>query len=145
MALLQYYGGTNYARTAASFVTTRYYDEAPIDEYGEGPFASSHIHFLFNSCSTLDEQFIFIKVEMNTTLGLVREPKWGHLRDLHRALLLTKKALFEGNYGVTEINPDLEVKLKTRLGWSISLLGGGGFFLFFLPRFHQINKISKTF
>ncbi|KAJ8424862.1 hypothetical protein Cgig2_003149 [Carnegiea gigantea] len=70
-----YYGGTNYGRTAASFVTTRYYDEAPIDEY-----------------------------------GLVREPKWGHLRDLHRALLLTKKALFEGSYGLVEINPDLEVR-----------------------------------
>lgn len=30
----QYYGGTNFGRTASSFVTTRYYDEAPIDEYG---------------------------------------------------------------------------------------------------------------
>ncbi|XP_043714479.1 beta-galactosidase 13-like [Telopea speciosissima] len=29
-----YYGGTNYGRTAAAFVTTRYYDEAPLDEYG---------------------------------------------------------------------------------------------------------------
>lgn len=30
----QYYGGTNYGRLGSSFVTTRYYDEAPIDEYG---------------------------------------------------------------------------------------------------------------
>ncbi|KAE8669943.1 Beta-galactosidase 11 [Hibiscus syriacus] len=28
-----YYGGTNYNRTSAAFVSTRYYDEAPIDEY----------------------------------------------------------------------------------------------------------------
>lgn len=30
----QYYGGTNYGRTSSSFVTTRYYDEAPLDEFG---------------------------------------------------------------------------------------------------------------
>ncbi|XP_019165122.1 PREDICTED: beta-galactosidase 13-like isoform X2 [Ipomoea nil] len=29
-----YYGGTNYGRTTASFVTTRYYDEGPLDEFG---------------------------------------------------------------------------------------------------------------
>ncbi|KAK9690765.1 hypothetical protein RND81_09G152800 [Saponaria officinalis] len=68
-----YFGGTNFARTAASFVTTRYYDEAPIDEF-----------------------------------GLVRDPKWGHLKDLHRALKLTKKALLNGNYGAEKYAPDLE-------------------------------------
>lgn len=31
---LQYHGGTNFGRTSAVFTTTRYYDEAPIDEYG---------------------------------------------------------------------------------------------------------------
>ncbi|GAB2218059.1 hypothetical protein Droror1_Dr00001276 [Drosera rotundifolia] len=58
-----YYGGTNYGRTAAAFVTTRYYDDAPLDEF-----------------------------------GLVREPKWGHLRDLHYALALSRKALLWGRY-----------------------------------------------
>ncbi|KAK4424050.1 Beta-galactosidase 14 [Sesamum alatum] len=54
-----YYGGSNFGRTSSSsFVTTRYYDEAPLDEY-----------------------------------GLKREPKFGHLRDLHRALKLSKKPL----------------------------------------------------
>lgn len=56
-----YYGGTNYGRTGSSFVSTRYYDEAPLDEF-----------------------------------GLRREPKFGHLRDLHRALRLSKKALLRG-------------------------------------------------
>lgn len=32
--VLKYYGGTNFGRTSSSFVTTQYYDEAPIDEYG---------------------------------------------------------------------------------------------------------------
>lgn len=32
---LQYHGGTNFGRTSAVFTTTRYYDEAPLDEYGK--------------------------------------------------------------------------------------------------------------
>ncbi|GMH17864.1 hypothetical protein Nepgr_019705 [Nepenthes gracilis] len=68
-----YYGGTNYGRTAASFVTTRYYDDAPLDEY-----------------------------------GLLREPKWGHLRDLHYALALSKKALLTGRYKHAVYSPQLE-------------------------------------
>ncbi|KAK1353860.1 hypothetical protein POM88_052225 [Heracleum sosnowskyi] len=46
---------------SSSFVTTRYYDEAPLDEF-----------------------------------GLFREPKFGQLRDVHRALKLSKKALLWG-------------------------------------------------
>lgn len=34
LSVLKYYGGTNFGRTSSSFVTTQYYDEAPIDEYG---------------------------------------------------------------------------------------------------------------
>ncbi|XP_056698961.1 beta-galactosidase 13 isoform X2 [Spinacia oleracea] len=70
-----YHGGTNLGRTAAAFTTTRYYDEAPIDEF-----------------------------------GLIREPKWGHLKDLHRAIALSQKAIFNGRYGVEIISPDLEVR-----------------------------------
>ncbi|KAF7841215.1 beta-galactosidase 13-like [Senna tora] len=29
-----YHGGTNFGRTTSAFTTTRYYDEAPLDEYG---------------------------------------------------------------------------------------------------------------
>ncbi|KAG9446346.1 hypothetical protein H6P81_012474 [Aristolochia fimbriata] len=56
-----YHGGTNFGRNAASFVQTRYYDEAPLDEY-----------------------------------GMMKEPKWGHLRDLHTALRLCRKPLLFG-------------------------------------------------
>ena len=79
-----YHGGTNFGRTSSSFVTTRYYDEAPLDEY-----------------------------------GLKREPKFGHLRDLHRALKLSKKALLWGTRKVVTISKDLEIttfeKAKTKL------------------------------
>lgn len=75
--VFQYYGGTNYGRTSSSFVTTRYYDEAPLDEF-----------------------------------GLFREPKWSHLRDLHRALRLSRRALLWGIPTVQKINEDIEVIIK---------------------------------
>ncbi|CAK8540030.1 unnamed protein product [Lathyrus sativus] len=68
-----YYGGTNFGRTSSSFVTTQYYDEAPIDEY-----------------------------------GLPRDPKYGHLRDLHSALKLCQKALLWGTPSVQNLGKDLE-------------------------------------
>ncbi|CAH8273741.1 unnamed protein product [Arabidopsis lyrata] len=57
-----YHGGTNFGRTSAHFVTTRYYDDAPLDEY-----------------------------------GMEKAPKYGHLKRVHRALRLCKKALFWGH------------------------------------------------
>ncbi|KAI4367230.1 hypothetical protein MLD38_022993 [Melastoma candidum] len=57
-----YHGGTNFGRTSSIFTTTRYYDEAPLDEF-----------------------------------GLQREPKWGHLRDVHAAIRLCKRPLLKGN------------------------------------------------
>ncbi|KAK9285037.1 hypothetical protein L1049_024221 [Liquidambar formosana] len=79
-----YYGGTNFGRTASSFVTTRYYDEAPLDEY-----------------------------------GLHREPKWGHLRDLHSALRLCKKALLWGTSSAQKLGEELEAQVYEKPGTSI--------------------------
>uniref|UniRef100_A0A803KNC8 Beta-galactosidase n=1 Tax=Chenopodium quinoa TaxID=63459 RepID=A0A803KNC8_CHEQI len=56
-----YHGGTNFGRTGTSYVTTSYYDEAPLDEY-----------------------------------GLIRQPKWGHLRELHMVIKACSKTLLEG-------------------------------------------------
>ncbi|KAI8025515.1 Beta-galactosidase 13 [Camellia lanceoleosa] len=79
-----YYGGTNFGRTSSSFVTTRYYDEAPLDEF-----------------------------------GLPREPKFGHLRDLHRALRLSKKPLLWGVTNVQKISVDLEIRTYEKPGTDI--------------------------
>ncbi|PQQ14410.1 beta-galactosidase 11 [Prunus yedoensis var. nudiflora] len=76
-----YHGGTNFGRTSAVFTTTRYYDEAPLDEY-----------------------------------GLQREPKWGHLKDLHRALNLCKKPLFAGTPGVQRLGKETEARFYERPG-----------------------------
>ncbi|KAL2476996.1 Beta-galactosidase 13 [Forsythia ovata] len=69
-----YHGGTNFGRTSSSFVTTRYYDEAPLDEF-----------------------------------GLKRDPKWAHLRDLHRALRLCRKPLLWGTPRIEKVNQNLEI------------------------------------
>ncbi|KAL6531894.1 hypothetical protein OROMI_028257 [Orobanche minor] len=79
-----YHGGTNFGRTSSSFVTTRYYDEAPLDEF-----------------------------------GLKREPKFGHLRDLHRALRLSKKPLLWGTPNVQKISQDLETTTYAKPGTNI--------------------------
>ncbi|WJZ86229.1 hypothetical protein VitviT2T_005708 [Vitis vinifera] len=42
--------------------------------------------------------------------GLPRETKWGHLRDLHAALRLSKKALLWGVTSAQKLGEDLEVK-----------------------------------
>ncbi|XP_073027816.1 beta-galactosidase 13-like [Primulina eburnea] len=79
-----YHGGTNFGRTSSSFVTTRYYDEAPLDEY-----------------------------------GLKREPKFGHLRDMHRAFRLSKKPLLWGTQHVQKISPNLEITTYEKPGTNI--------------------------
>ncbi|KAK7275617.1 hypothetical protein RIF29_16737 [Crotalaria pallida] len=56
-----YHGGTNFDRTTSAFVTTAYYDEAPLDEY-----------------------------------GLVRQPKWGHLKELNVAIKSCSETLLYG-------------------------------------------------
>nr|KYP44066.1 Beta-galactosidase 13 [Cajanus cajan] len=76
-----YHGGTNFGRTSSAFTTTRYYDEAPLDEY-----------------------------------GLQREPKWSHLRDVHKALLLCRKAILGGIPTVQKLNEFYEIRTYERPG-----------------------------
>ncbi|KAF8753081.1 hypothetical protein HU200_011735 [Digitaria exilis] len=71
-----YHGGTNFGRTAAAFVMPKYYDEAPLDEF-----------------------------------GLYKEPKWGHLRDLHQALKLCKKALLWGTPSTQKLGKQFEARV----------------------------------
>ncbi|XP_042971023.1 beta-galactosidase 6-like [Carya illinoinensis] len=56
-----YHGGTNLGRTGAAYVTTSYYDQSPLDEY-----------------------------------GLIRQPKWGHLKELHAAMKQCSATLLQG-------------------------------------------------
>ncbi|KAJ6757863.1 BETA-GALACTOSIDASE RELATED [Salix koriyanagi] len=60
-SFVNYYMEPIFGRTASAFVTTSYYDQAPLDEY-----------------------------------GLIRQPKWGHLKELHAALKLCSTPLLSG-------------------------------------------------
>ncbi|XP_074312942.1 beta-galactosidase 13-like [Silene latifolia] len=42
--------------------------------------------------------------------GLLREPKFGHLKDLHRALTLSKKAMLAGRYKIEVFGPEFEAR-----------------------------------
>ncbi|CAH8305571.1 unnamed protein product [Eruca vesicaria subsp. sativa] len=79
-----YHGGTNFGRTSAHFVTTRYYDDGPLDEY-----------------------------------GLEKEPKYGHLKHVHRALELCKKALLWGRSRSQRLGPDTEVRYYEQPGTKV--------------------------
>ncbi|KAL0422907.1 UNVERIFIED_CONTAM: Beta-galactosidase 13 [Sesamum latifolium] len=108
-----YHGGTNFGRTSSSFVTSRYYDEAPLDEF-----------------------------------GLKREPKFGHLRDLHRALRLSKKALLKGTPRVQKINEDLEVVAQhSSRNFVISTRAKAGKWEMYkekVPTAHELERKSKS-
>lgn len=41
--------------------------------------------------------------------GLVRQPKWGHLRDVHKAIKMCEEALVSTDPAVTSLGPNLEV------------------------------------
>lgn len=89
----QYHGGTNFGRTAGGpFIATSYDYDAPLDEYGK--LAKTHF-FLFSKGKRLLSSLLNMDCCFQT--GLERQPKWGHLKDLHRAIKLCEPALVSGN------------------------------------------------
>lgn len=44
--------------------------------------------------------------------GLLRQPKWGHLKDLHRAIKLCEPALVSADPKVTQLGNYAQVELK---------------------------------
>ncbi|WCJ37762.1 Beta-galactosidase [Euphorbia peplus] len=68
-----YHGGTNFGRTAAAYVITGYYDQAPLDEY-----------------------------------GMIREPKWGHLKELHGVIKSCSETILEGKQSNISLGPNQE-------------------------------------
>lgn len=95
---MQYHGGTNFGRTSAHFVTTRYYDDAPLDEFGRSKVEPFPVWIIV----TYSQVFGYF-------IGMEKEPKYGHLKHVHRALRLCKKALFWGHPRIQKLGPDTEV------------------------------------
>ncbi|KAF8411754.1 hypothetical protein HHK36_004312 [Tetracentron sinense] len=96
-----YHGGTNFGRTGSAYVTTSYYDQAPIDEY-----------------------------------GLLRQPKWGHLKELHAAIKLCSVPLLGGASTNYSLGPLQEAYV---------FHGKSGECAAFLLNNNQINNASVLF
>ncbi|KAH0691029.1 hypothetical protein KY289_018387 [Solanum tuberosum] len=85
-----YHGGANFGRTAGGpFIATSYDYDAPLDEY--------NMHFFF---------VILFRLSF---FRLLRQPKWGQLKDLHRAMKLCEPALVPGDPAVTALGHQKEI------------------------------------
>lgn len=106
---MQYFGGTNFERTAGGPRQITSYDyDAPIDEYG----MSIKSYVIQNSRSYFFS-FLFIPSRIHNLLlpGILRQPKWGHLKDLHAAIKLCESALtaVDGSPQYVNLGPKQEV------------------------------------
>lgn len=108
---LKYHGGTNFGRTAGGpFITTSYDYDAPIDEYG------TYIYIFFQyreycvfPLFDLIFCFAIFVHHFGEKLGLVRQPKWGHLKELHKAIKQCENTLLFGNSKLLTFGPLQEV------------------------------------
>ncbi|KAK8653480.1 hypothetical protein V6N13_127476 [Hibiscus sabdariffa] len=99
-----YHGGTNFGRTSGGpFITTSYDYEAPIDEYGKVFYFSWYL-----TVSVFSARQPELKYLMDSLLGLPRLPKWGHLKELHRAIKLSEHALLKSEPTTLSLGPSLE-------------------------------------
>lgn len=66
---------------------------------------------------SLDVDFFFVVVA-----GLLRQPKWGHLRDLHKAIKLCEDALIATDPKITSLGSNLEVTNNNKTSMSLHFL-----------------------
>lgn len=110
----QYFGGTNFGRTAGGpLVATSYDYDAPIDEYGK--LSSS---WLENATSP----FVNRNCIPSSYAAFLRQPKWGHLRDLHKAIKHCEEYLISSDPTQLQLGLNLEVAniFSLRLGHNLS-------------------------
>ncbi|KVG89860.1 Galactose-binding domain-like protein, partial [Cynara cardunculus var. scolymus] len=86
---MAYHGGTNFGRTAASYIITAYYDLAPLDEY-----------------------------------GIIRQPKYGHLKDMHAAIKLCSQALLYGQLTIENLDQNQDVRINNGFNLLFTLMYG---------------------
>lgn len=125
--LIQYHGGTNFGRSASAFVITSYYDEAPLDEYGKIlnvgfhesislvfyrkwiPISTTRFHL-----SVFCFHIVILTVYVLSSAGSVRQPKWGHLKELHAAVKLASNSLLSGDQTNVSLGELQDVRTLTR-------------------------------
>ncbi|MED6130776.1 hypothetical protein PIB30_003796 [Stylosanthes scabra] len=111
-----FFGGTNFRLTAAGPLQISSYDyDAPIDEYGMSNNNSKICSFRWHrGIHTAVEIVDDIQLMNRACLGLLSEPKWGHLKDLHAALKLSKPALVAANSATCiKLGPKQEIGAQT--------------------------------
>lgn len=123
----QYHGGTNFGRTAGGpFIATSYDYDAPIDEFGMQWLLPSltnlNSHRLPRDICRKVHSVVFTCLSSTPGIsggvyiaGLLRQPKWGHLRNLHRAIKQAEPALVSGDPTIRSIGNYEKVKLLLRI------------------------------
>ena len=103
----QYHGGTNFGRTAGGpFITTSYDYDAPIDEYGENIY---HVIVTERPILWFYQYNLWFSYASNSLIhdfdliGLIRQPKYGHLKELHKAIKLCELALLSADPAETTL------------------------------------------
>lgn len=132
-ARYQYHGGTNFGRNAAGlFVATSYDYDAPIDEYGNLLSCKKSYHRRVKWCSS---QRIYRAIVW--WIGLLNEPKYGHLRDLHKAIKQCEPALVSSYPTVTWPGKNQEVNIDIILAFQLKLLFDSTSNILYLRRAHH--------
>ncbi|XP_034586051.1 beta-galactosidase 7 isoform X2 [Setaria viridis] len=109
MSYYMYHGGTNFGRFSSSYVTTNYYDGAPLDEYGK-----YLIIYTNGSVLNIFTQFHNSKHinKFNESYpGLIWQPTWGHLRELHTAVKQSSEPLLFGTYSNFSLGQEQEAHI----------------------------------
>lgn len=52
---------------------------------------------------------MLLLIDLCNVVGLLRQPKWGHLRDLHKAIKMCEPALVSGDPVISKIGNNQEV------------------------------------
>lgn len=55
---------------------------------------------------------LHVNLSCSIMLGLIREPKWSHLRDLHKTLRLVKNPFLLGTQKIKNINKFVQVRIS---------------------------------
>uniref|UniRef100_M8BEG8 beta-galactosidase n=1 Tax=Aegilops tauschii TaxID=37682 RepID=M8BEG8_AEGTA len=104
-----YHGGTNFGRTAGGpFIATSYDYDAPIDEFGI-PADPKVYHLGWHSLWERLTNFHMC------IAGLLRQPKWGHLRDLHKAIKQAEPILVSGDPTIQSLGNYEKVKIPMNM------------------------------
>ena len=52
---------------------------------------------------------VFFLISLLYAAGIIRQPKWGHLKDVHKAIKLCEEALIATDPKISSLGQNLEV------------------------------------